>query len=196
MGSDIHCSTPKNGPKKDLSPASIATIQTIRKEDYSVTMIMKVVKRSRGSVQNAIWKLANKNNSSKTGRPRSFSRRSANAILRAASNDSLTSRALRNRFVPNVSVRTVQLLLHYAAHLGWRGGKRAPRLSPGHLVARKEWAREILGPQGVELVEVVWSDEKRFNLDGTDGFDNYRADMRHEQDVRYSRKNGGGGIMV
>ena len=43
---------------------------------------------------------------------------------------------------------------------------------------------------------MVFSDEKRFNLDGPDGFSTYWHDLRKEEVVLSRRQNGGGGIMV
>jgi hypothetical protein len=46
------------------------------------------------------------------------------------------------------------------------------------------------------FIQIVWSDEKKFNLDGPDGFAYYWRDLR--KDPRYSSKRGfgGGSVMV
>jgi len=43
--------------------------------------------------------------------------------------------------------------------------------------------------------KVVWTDEKRFNLDGPDGFRDYWHDLRKEL-IFYKRQQGGVGLMI
>lgn len=47
-----------------------------------------------------------------------------------------------------------------------------------------------------EWQNVLFSDEKKFNLDGPDGFQNYWHDLRREKSVRMSRNFGGGTVMI
>jgi hypothetical protein len=43
---------------------------------------------------------------------------------------------------------------------------------------------------------VIWTDEKCFNLDGSDYFSFYWHDLRKQQPQRVARQFGGGGVMV
>ncbi len=43
---------------------------------------------------------------------------------------------------------------------------------------------------------MVWSDEKRFNLDGPNGFRYYWDDLRKEPQMFSKRSQGGGSVMV
>ncbi len=47
-------------------------------------------------------------------------------------------------FAKDISVRIMKRLLQNAAHLGWRQSKRAPKLAPNHIVARKKWSSDVL----------------------------------------------------
>ncbi|KAJ4444043.1 hypothetical protein ANN_05832 [Periplaneta americana] len=47
-----------------------------------------------------------------------------------------------------------------------------------------------------EWGQVIFSDEKKFNLDGPDGFLYYWHDLRTEDQVRMSRNFGGGSVMI
>lgn len=47
-----------------------------------------------------------------------------------------------------------------------------------------------------EWNKVMFSDEKKFNLDGPDGLQYYWNDLRTEEQVRMSRNFGGGGVMI
>lgn len=44
--------------------------------------------------------------------------------------------------------------------------------------------------------QVVWSDEKKFNIDGPDGFAYYWHDLRKNERIFSKRQQGGGGVMI
>ena len=98
-----------------LPPRKIAVIITLQREGYNPTEIARRVNSSRGAVRNALVKRHNRKNAIMGGRPSNISSRTARIIARAATNNLSTARQLRNRFVPDVSVRTVQLVLQNAA---------------------------------------------------------------------------------
>ena len=43
---------------------------------------------------------------------------------------------------------------------------------------------------------VIWSDEKKFNLDGPGGFSYYRHDLRKEEEIFSIRRQGGSSVMI
>lgn len=47
-----------------------------------------------------------------------------------------------------------------------------------------------------EWMQVIFSDEKIFNLDGPDGWNSYWHDLRREPRTLFSRQKGGGSVMV
>jgi transposase len=72
---------------------------------------------------------------------------------------------------------------------------RAPVLTEEHKSRRLEWARKYihLGPK---WKNVIFSDEKKFNLDGPDGWHGYWHNLRKEKELFSKRQNGGGSVMV
>ena len=47
-----------------------------------------------------------------------------------------------------------------------------------------------------EWYKIIFSDEKRFNLDGPDGWSHYWHDLRTEPKIFRKRQSGGGSVMV
>ena len=43
---------------------------------------------------------------------------------------------------------------------------------------------------------IIYTDEKRFNLDGPDGFQYYWHNLKKEPEQFWSRQNGGGGVII
>ncbi|KAJ0399837.1 hypothetical protein P43SY_008143 [Pythium insidiosum] len=68
-------------------------------------------------------------------------------------------------------------------------------LSPSHKAARLAWASEKLACQQ-DWTHVIFSDEKKFNLDGPDGFRYYWRDLRRPAQQAVRRQMGGGSVMV
>lgn len=70
-----------------------------------------------------------------------------------------------------------------------------PMLTFDHKMARLDYAMENLqNPPDWE--RIIWSDEKKFNLDGPDGLQSYWRDLRHVPQTRFSRSFGGKSVMV
>lgn len=63
-------------------------------------------------------------------------------------------------------------------------------------MARVNWARQELSRNPKWWHRTVFSDEKRFCLDGPDGTTYYWADERMPKRTFMKRQNGGGGVMV
>lgn len=67
-----------------------------------------------------------------------------------------------------LSRRQVQKALRNDDYLGYTNMKRAPNLSPVHRIARLPWARSQLHQNPRSWGRTVFSDKKRFYLDGAD----------------------------
>ncbi|KAH9078350.1 hypothetical protein Ae201684P_019441 [Aphanomyces euteiches] len=73
--------------------------------------------------------------------------------------------------------------------------KKTPCLIAKHMQQRMAYARKHTIAQK-DFSRIIWSDEKRFNLDGPDGFQYYWHDLRKEPDSFLTRQNGGRGVMI
>ncbi len=72
---------------------------------------------------------------------------------------------------------------------------KAPKLTLKHREKRVEFATETLTRSRSLLRNVIWCDEKRFNLDGPHGWTHHKADLRRDDKVFSTRQNGGGSVM-
>ena len=70
-----------------------------------------------------------------------------------------------------------------------------PQLKKIHIEQRLKFAKEAIETR-LDFKSVVWSDEKKFNLDGPDGFAYYWHDLRKEKKYFSKRQMGGGSLMV
>lgn len=73
--------------------------------------------------------------------------------------------------------------------------KKKPHLKEVHKAKRIEWARNKIG-WDEKWKNIVFSDEKKFNLDGPDGFACYWHDLRKDEVVFSKRHTGGGSLMI
>lgn len=93
------------------------------------------------------------------------------------------------------SVTTIWRAIKSDSYLKYRKPLRKPKLSQLHKQRRMEFAEKYVD-FGDKWLHVIFSDEKRFNLNGPDGLHSYWHDLRREPDIMPKRQNGGGGMMV
>ena len=65
-----------------------------------------------------------------------------------------------------------------------------------HKRNRLEWAKVKVTWNTADWRQVVWSDKKKFNLYGPDGFAVYCNDLRQSEEVFSKRQQGGASLMV
>lgn len=73
--------------------------------------------------------------------------------------------------------------------------KRKPKLTSANIEGRKQFERDHIHWTN-KWRKVIFSDEKKFNLDGPDGFAYYWHDLRTEKKIFTKRQSGGGSVMV
>lgn len=109
--------------------------------------------------------------------------------------NSLTAPEIKAALEVPVSVRRIQQILKESKQVKWMKRKKKPKLTESHKKARLAYAKKYI-QWSVQWRDVIFSDEKKFNLDGPDGCQYYWHSLNKSREVRFSRNYGGGSVMV
>lgn len=180
---------------KHLSDVEQGQILAHKRDGLTTSEIAVAVGRSYDVVRKFLKNPEAYGTRARPGRPAKLSKRDRRKLLRAAKQDGMTSKRLKAELSLPVSDRTVRRELHNAPYMKWGKRIKTPKLAARHRQTRCDWARKMIRER-VDWNNVVFSDEKKFNLDGPDGAQYYWHDLRAEKETFFSRQNGGGSIMV
>ncbi|EFP00390.1 hypothetical protein CRE_01407 [Caenorhabditis remanei] len=127
------------------------------------------------------------------GRPRILNQREERAVVRCASNTVKSANDVIAELDLKASKSTVLRTFHRSGHLKRAVLKPVPKMTDAHKLKRLAFAKSNMAQ---DWSKIVWSDEKKFNLDGPDGAHSYWRDLRKDP-MTFSRRNfGGGSLMV
>ena len=171
-------------------------IEAFRRCGISQKRIAKELGRSRAVIQNYLKDPQNYGTRKSTGRPSNVTPHQKRLLLREGSRGIKSADQLRRELNLPIGTRRVQMLLHECPSLVFKRMKKGPAMNRGHRKKRKKWAEARVDWTLEKWSKVIFSDEKKFNLDGPDGFAYYWHDLRREPRVFSRRRAGGGSLMV
>jgi transposase len=178
-----------------LTPEQRGSIMAFRKAKWSIRRIASEM----FVAKNTVWAFLRSPNTygkaKRRGQNAKLDGRTKRLILRVASEGKSSSSRIKFDLDLPVSSRTIRRIMSSCPHLKYKKRKATPRLTPAHKVARLEWAKSHVD-LGLGWNDVVFSDEKKFNLDGPDCLQYYWHDLRKEEQTYLSRQNGGGSVMI
>ncbi|KAF0775017.1 hypothetical protein AaE_001283 [Aphanomyces astaci] len=178
-----------------LSPMERGMVMALRAHDMPYRAIAKEVGRSIKAIHTFL-KNPDTYGTKFSGRKRSsLDGRENRLLVREASKTGLSARSLKTTLNIDASLRTCQRRLQQSSTLSYTKRRHTPALTARHKASRLEYAKRNL-EEPPAWADIIWSDEKRFNLDGPDGLQYYWHDLRKEPHTYFSRRNGGGGVMV
>uniref|UniRef100_A0A914E2I8 Transposase n=1 Tax=Acrobeloides nanus TaxID=290746 RepID=A0A914E2I8_9BILA len=176
-----------------LSEFEKGQITTHRANGAKLRDIARLVGRSLKVVWSYLQNPEEYGTAKHTGRPSKLSGRDKRRIYRAASNSTATCIKIKRDLDLTVSPETIRRTISKNPNLVRRKMKKAPALKEVHKRRRLEWVRQNMNH---DWSKMIWSDEKKFNLDGPDGYRYYWHDLRKEKRYFSRRVHGGGGVMV
>ncbi|KAL1490304.1 hypothetical protein ABEB36_013020 [Hypothenemus hampei] len=168
-------------------------ILAFSEEQLGLREIARRIGRSHKVVYNFLRNPHEYGTHKKGGPKKKISPRSERRLINLASNNSKSCRVLAQECNLDVSRWTIRRALQKSPHIKRRKMKIAPHLTEQHKARHLEFARENMNRN---WLQVVFSDEKKFNLDGPDGFNSYWRYLRREPRYFSKRTFGGVGLMV
>ena len=180
---------------KDLSMFEKGQITAYKDMKLSHSEIAKRIKRDKSTVTKYLLKKNKKNLKKYSGRKSKLDDRQKRHIFKLVTNNRMTCRQVKGTLGLPVSCRTIERSLHDNTNANYEKMIKMVQLKQVHIDARLQWAR-IHQSWSYEWRKVLFSDEKKFNLDGPDGMKFYWHDKRKDKETFPKRVAGGGGVMV
>ncbi len=131
----------------------------------------------------------------RTGHPSILTPRDQREVLRLVSTQEMSANRIKTEIEQPVSRLTIWRCISKCPHFKYKKMKRKLPLTSQHELDRAEWGLDHQ-TWDHEWRAVLFSDEKKFNLDGPDGHQYYWHDLRKEPKQIFSRIQGGGSAMV
>jgi transposase len=154
-----------------------------------------LLNRSRSAISKFMMRENLINLPKKRGRPNKLSDRTKRTILRYnQAKPSQTCRQIISNYVLHVSKYTIARLFKKCGR-SWRKKKKQPAWKSHHCVNRLEFAR-MNQTWNAEWRTVIFSDEKKFNLDGPDGYKCYWHCLGKDYECYSKRVGGGKSLMI
>lgn len=178
-----------------LTLAEKAKIEAFASQGLSGYAIAQKLGRSWNVVYNFLRDPTFYGKNMKGRRKRATTEADRRLILRVASNSSDSAKKIRAKSGVNASVSTVRRVLNSSKHLVLKKLQKKPPLNEQRKEARLDFCREHMSWKN-EWKKVVFSDEKKFNFDGPDGFNYYFHDLRKEERFLCRHHSREGGVMV
>jgi transposase len=183
------------GRQEELSETGMRTIDAMHKQRYSLAAIASEINRHRTTVSRYLKRGIGVKSRPRSGRPVKLSEHSKRQIWREASNNGSNCTKIRDELALDVSTRTVLRCVHQNPNLKFMKKMTRPQMTDQHKANRVDWClKRLLWDE--EWHHYVFTDEKKFNLDGPDGWAYYWHDLRKDQEVFSKRQLGGSSVMV
>lgn len=178
-----------------LSESEQIKIKILFESGSNIKTISERIKRHRNTITNFLKNPNNYGSIKRSGRKPTIDDRSKREIRRLAATKNMSAGQIKNQLGLEITKRRVQQILSTSEYLQYRKRLAKPKLLEKHKVARMEFAEEHKFWDD-EWQSVIFSDEKKFNLDGPDGCQMSWQDLRLPRQTRCDRNFQGGSLML
>jgi IS30 family transposase len=184
------------GRGKTLSDEEKGRIRGLREAGVGIRAIARKTKRSPDAVLRVLQRLKQPPRREKRfGRPTALSEKTLRRLVRSAAKGDASAFQLKDQLSLDCSTRTVRRSISAVDWLVYSKMENTLQLSAAHKQTRLEWAKKMVVRPG-DWGQIIFSDEKKWNMDGPDGLQHYWRDLRQPPRQTNSRQMGGGSVMV
>lgn len=170
-------------------------IKFFHEQGCSNREIARKIYRSEGVIRNFLKKGLTYGVRKPTKGNTKLTKRQINMIKQEATRNKLNATQIKSKLELPVTSKHVQHILRTDENIKWKKPICKPMLKQHHKENRLKFARKYMKWTD-EWKKVIFSDEKKFYLDGPDSYSCYWHDLR-SNDIRMSKRNfGGGSVMV
>lgn len=178
-----------------LSDFEKGEIETFHKEGLSNRDIAKKLDKASSVVDYYFRHTKNRVVKKKPGRKPTISSQLTRRIQREVSNTGASTTSIKRSLSLQQSKSTFYRVIVNSPYFVNKKMKQKPPLTQDHKHKRLAWAHARM--QWVqEWKKIIWTDEKKFNSDGPDGYRYYWHDIRKEETYLSRRQQGGPSVMV
>jgi transposase len=190
------CNTYFNmGRRNDLTIEEKTKIDVLSQTGLTNNQIANEIHRHKSCISRHINKKRSIKGKKVSGRKQKLSSRTKRQIFKCAIKENKTCGIIKRDLKLDVSRWTIARSLKENPNVRYMKMKKCPLLKKIHIEKRLQFAKETMA-FGEKWKDVLFSDEKKFNLDGPDGFKYYWADLTTEKKVFSKRVGGGGSVMI
>lgn len=180
---------------KELSEEEKIEILAYKTAGWSNRRIAKHIGRSESAVRYFLKDPNGDTPKKQRGRKTKLSERDVRHIVQTASKSGISSSEIRKELNLPVHSSTIRRVLASEENLQYVKRKSSPELKIHHIEARLKFAEEKVFWKS-EWDNIIFSDEKKFNLDGPDGCQYYWHDLRKDSEYFTKRVGGGQSVMI
>ncbi|KAI8122783.1 Transposable element Tc3 transposase [Lucilia cuprina] len=159
----------------------------MRHAGMRICYIAAATNRHRNTISNFLKDPRNYGSIKRIGRIPTVNQRTKRRIRHLAAEKNMSFHQIKVELDLNVTRQCIQQLIKADLGLRYENKIPKPRLAQHHKNARIAFEK---------FENVIYSDEKKFNLDGPDGLHKYWRDLCHPRQMCYNRNHGGGSLMV
>uniref|UniRef100_K3X2E6 Transposase IS30-like HTH domain-containing protein n=1 Tax=Globisporangium ultimum (strain ATCC 200006 / CBS 805.95 / DAOM BR144) TaxID=431595 RepID=K3X2E6_GLOUD len=147
---------------KFLTDEERDTIRSLAANGIPLRTIAAAVKRSLEACQRVVSTPAKNQPQKHQGSPQSVTEREKRQIIKSVSVGTLSAAKVKEKLQLACVIKAVDWLKY-------RKINATPALTKRHKEARVRWAEEMVLFNGIEWCQMVFSNEKKWNLNGPDG---------------------------